>query len=414
MGEVVANAFRAATTPRQGAAFIAVPSDVASASTSAAPTPLLPLPFLGAAPEASIQAAADKIARAACPVLLIGMGGSESSATAGIRALLQRYGIPTIGTFQGAGAVSRDLLPLFFGRIGLFRNQPGDKLLAKADVVLTVGYDPVEYDPGFWNVGAGRAIIHLDDYPCEIDNHYQPEIELRGDVGLTLQELSRRLPAKRFELTAEVSAIQQEWRAQQQAASPQPADLVDPMSFVQNLRQLVDDETIVACDVGSSYIWMARHFFSFEPRKLLFSNGQQTLGVSIPWAMAAAIVHPNKKAVAVSGDGAFLYSSMDLETAVRLKLNITVFVLRDGSYNMVAFQQMNKYGRVSGVHFGNPDLVLYAQSFGATGLRVSTPEELGSVLRQSLEIPGVVVVDLPIDYSRNVELGKHILQTEWD
>lgn len=414
MGEVVANAFRAATTPRQGAAFIAVPSDVASTNTSAAPTPLLPLPCLGVAAESSIQAAADKIARAKCPVLLIGMGGSEPSATVGIRSLLQRYAMPTIGTFQGAGAVSRGLLPLFFGRIGLFRNQPGDKLLAKADVVLTVGYDPVEYDPGFWNVGSNRVLIHLDDYPCDIDNHYQPEIELRGDVGQTLQELNRRLPARRFELDAELSAIQQEWKSQQQGAPPQTAGLIDPLLFVQTLRQCVDDETIVACDVGSSYIWMARHFFSFEPRKLLFSNGQQTLGVSIPWAMAAAIVHPDKKAVAVTGDGAFLYSSMDLETAIRLKLNITVFVLRDGSYNMVAFQQMNKYGRVSGVNFGNPDLVLYTQSFGATGLRASTPEELNNVLRKSLEIPGVVVVDLPIDYSRNAELGKHVLPTEWD
>ena len=414
VGEVVANAFRAAITPRQGAAFLSLPSDVASAQTSAEAPPMLPLPCLGAAPEALIQAAADKIAKAKLAVVLVGMGGSEPTATAGLRALLAHYAMPVVGTFQGAGAVSRDLLPLFFGRIGLFRNQPGDKLLAKADVVLTVGYDPVEYDPGFWNGSGSRSIIHLDDFPCDIDNHYQPEIELRGDVGLTLEELCLRLPAKRLAMDAELAGIRQEWNSLQEPAQTGTGELVEPLDFVHALRKLVDDEMTIACDVGSSYIWMARHFFTFEPRKLLFSNGQQTLGVSIPWAIAASIVHPGRKGVAVTGDGAFLYSSMDLETAMRLKVNITIFVLRDGGYNMVGFQQMNQFGRDSGVHFGNPDLVKYAESFGATAFRVAAPDQLNSVMRKALERPGLVVVDVPIDYSRNTELGKHILPTEWN
>src|SRR5580658_10061991 len=178
-GEAVANAFRAATTPRAGAAFIAFPRDVQGAATEASVPPPLPLPPLGAAPADMIRRAAEKISKAKSPVVLLGMGASEPRATTAVRALLKRHALPVVGTFQGAGAVSRELLPLFFGRVGLFRNQPGDKLLARADVVLTVGYDPVEFDPSFWNVGKARAIIHLDDYPCDIDNHYQPELELR-------------------------------------------------------------------------------------------------------------------------------------------------------------------------------------------------------------------------------------------
>jgi acetolactate synthase I/II/III large subunit len=190
--------------------------------------------------------------------------------------------------------------------------------------------------------------------------------------------------------------------------------LVHPLSIVLGLRSLVDDDTIVANDMGSVHIWMARHFFAFEPRKLLFSNGQQTLGVGIPWAMAASLTYPAKKVVAVVGDGGFLYSSMELETAVRSKLNITVIVFRDGSYNMVAFQQELIYGRSSGTHFGNPDLVKYAESFGCVGMRVNHPDELLPVLRKALETPGMVVVDIPTDYSKNMEIGEHVIPEAWD
>jgi acetolactate synthase I/II/III large subunit len=337
MGEVVANAFRAAVNPRQGASFIALPSDVAGAQTAMEPPRVLSAPPLGSANEASVQQAAAMIAEARLPVVLAGMGASEPTATAGLRALLAHYRMPVVGTFQGAGAGSRDLLPLFFGRIGLFHNQPGDKLLAKADLVLTVGYDPVEYDPGYWNVGGSREIVHLDNCLCDIDNHYQPAIELRGDIGLSLRALASKLPPKRFVFDPFIAAIQEEWKAQQETEISTDNVLIQPSDFVQKLRALLDDDTTVACDVGSSYIWMARHFFSFEPRKLLFSNGQQTLGVSIPWAIAASIVHPSKKAVAVTGDGAFLYSSMELETAMRLKVNMTIFVLGMAVTTWLAF-----------------------------------------------------------------------------
>jgi acetolactate synthase I/II/III large subunit len=310
--------------------------------------------------------------------------------------------------------VSRELLPLFFGRVGLFRNQPADKLLARADVVLAIGYDPVEYDPSFWNVGKARHIIHLDSYPCDIDNRYQPDLELRGAVPETVSALASMLQEHSFAAGPELQAIQAEWNALQNPPVPKSNGAVHPLGIVLALRNLVDDDTIIACDMGSVHIWMARHFFEFEPRKLLFSNGQQTLGVGIPWAMAASLTYPAKKVVAVVGDGGFLYSSMELETAVRLKLNITVIVFRDGGYNMVAFQQELIYGRTSGADFGNPDLVKYAESFGAVGLRVNSSDELLPTLRRGLETPGIVVIDIPTDYSKNVEIGEHVIPEAWD
>src|SRR5215469_1760720 len=397
-GEAVVNAFRAAMTPRAGAAFIAFPRDVQGAATEANVPALLPLPNLGAAPQDVIHGAAEKISKAKSPVVLLGMGASEPRATAAVRALLKHHGLPVVGTFQGAGAVSRELLPLFFGRVGLFRNQPADKVVARADVVLTIGYDPVEYDPSFWNVGKARTLIHLDSYPCDIDNHYQPELELRGAVPETLSALASMLPKQSFSAGPELQAIQAESRALLDPPAPKSNGLTHPLSIVLALRSLVDDDTIVTCDMGSNHIWMARHFFEFEPRKLLFSNGQQTLGVGIPWAMAASLIYPGKKVVATVGDGGFLYSSMELETAVRLKLNMTVVVFRDGGYNMVAFQQELLYGRASGTDFGNPDFVKYAESLGCIGLRVNAPDELLPTLRKALETPGIVIVDVPTDY----------------
>ena len=289
-GEAVVNAFRAAMAPRPGAAFIAFPQDVQKAETKVIAPGLLSLSPLGPAPAAEISKAAIKIQNAKQPVLLVGLGASEPRAAAAVRGLLKKFPMPVAGTFQGAGTVSRELAGLFCGRVGLFRNQPGDKLLALADVVVTVGYDPVEYGPEAWNVAGRAGIVHIDDYPCEIDNHYQPEIELRGSVEDTLSELAKLLKGSRFTPGAELQSIQAEWKALQNPAAPANGCLVHPLNFVVTLRKLVDDSTIIASDMGSHHIWMARHFFEFEPRKLLFSNGQQTLGVGIPWAMAASFL----------------------------------------------------------------------------------------------------------------------------
>jgi acetolactate synthase I/II/III large subunit len=413
-GEVVANAFRAATTPRCGGAFIAFPQDVQHAATSKLPPRFTAAPALGAANTALVEKAAEKIKNAKQPVFILGMGASKPAATRALRSLLEQFPVPVAGTFQGAGAISRKLLPLFFGRIGLYRNQPADKLLAHADVVVTIGYDPVEYGPESWNVAERASIIHIDDYPYDVDNFYQPEIELTGSIDETLSALTRLLGKREFSLSPEVKSIRNEWLALQNPSAPEPGKLVHPLSLVLTLRELVDDNTVVACDMGSNHIWMVRHFFDYEPHKLLVSNGQQTLGVGIPWAMAAAFTYPGKKAIASVGDGGFLYSSMELETAVRQKLNITVLVYRDGGYNMVAFGQMLKFGRTSGVDFGNPDLVKYAESFGGIGMRVNSPEELKSTLRKAIETPGVVVVDIPVDYSKNVEIGQHVLPNAWN
>jgi acetolactate synthase I/II/III large subunit len=406
--EAVANAIRIALTQPHGAAAVVLPADVLAATTSAAIVEPTPVPALGPAPADPIAQAVDMIRSAKRPALFVGIRAGEPAACAALRKLIAVTDLPVVETFQAAGVVSRELEDRFVGRVGLFRNQPGDIVIGHADVLVTIGFDPVEYDPGLWNSDRTRTLIHLDELPAEIDNHYQPALELRGDIAATLTELTRQLTGLRLEDS--VSARIAEQRAallnidEEARQRPQTGGGVNPAALVLKIRDLIDDDATVACDVGSHYIYMARHFRVYQPRRLLFSDGQQTLGVALPWAMAAALVRPGTPIVSVSGDGGFLFSAQELETATRLGLSFTHVIMRDNTYNMVAFQEELKYGRTSGVQLGDYDIVHYAAAFGAEGIRVSTLAEFADAFTRSLAGPGVTIIDVPVDYSRNTEL----------
>ncbi|GAB5375586.1 MAG: acetolactate synthase AlsS [Acuticoccus sp.] len=404
MPEIVATAFRAARTPRGGASFVSLPQDVLAAPTDQAAIEPLHAPLRGPAAPAAIEEVARLLEGAALPAIIVGHRGGAPAAAMALRRLLRKTPMAVVGTFEGAGAISRDLLDCWVGRVGLFQNQPGDKLLQAADVVVTIGFDPIEYDPWIWNTGSAR-LVHIDARECDIDTAYRPAVELIGDVPATLDGLAEVLgnvngprEVKLIgDLRRELSAIL--------ATVPQPrAGRIHPTQFMREMRELIGDDVTVCCDIGSHYIWMARNFFVHEPRRLLFSNGQQTLGVALPWAIGATVARPGEKAISLSGDGGFLFSAMELETAVRMQADIVHIVWRDGSYDMVRIQQLMKYGREAGVRFNTPDLVTFAQSFGATGLRITAPEDIRPVLKRALETPGPVVVDVPIDYADNEAL----------
>ena len=406
--EAVANAIRAALAPPRGAAAVVLPADVLTAATSAAIVEPSPVPPLGAAPADRISQAVNMIRAAQRPVLFVGVRAGDPEPCAALRELLAVADLPVVETFQAAGVVSRELEDHFVGRVGLFRNQPGDILISHADVLVTVGFDPVEYDPRFWNSYPTRTLIHIDEIPADIDNHYQPTLELRGDIAATLTAMIQPLSGLR--LNDIVSAGVAEQRAALRKIDAEAHDRpqtdvgVNPAALVLKIRDLIDDDATIACDVGSHYIYMARHFRVYRPRRLLFSDGQQTLGVALPWAMAAAMVRPGTQVVSVSGDGGFLFSAQELETATRLGLSFTHVIMRDNTYNMVAFQEQLKYGRTSGVQLGDYDIVHYAAAFGAKGIRVSGLTEFESAFKQSLNEPGVTIIDVHVDYTRNTEL----------
>ncbi|WP_099038035.1 acetolactate synthase AlsS [Mycobacterium neglectum] len=412
VAETVANAFRLAATHPRGATAVLLPADVAAAVTAAALTTMPTVPRMGSAPAAGITRAAEAVLAAHAPVVLVGDRGSDPEITAALHRLIADTDLPVVETFQAAGVISRELETHYLGRVGLFRNQPGDVVLARADVVIAVGYDPVEYDAQLWNTDPTRTVIHIDAVPAAIDNHYRPAIELHGDVAATLGELAPLLSGLRVGAEVNNAIAEQRDRLtaidQQARATAESEHGLNPAAVVLTLRDHLSDDATVACDVGSNYIYMARHFRCYRPRHLLFSNGQQTLGVALPWAIAAALVRPDTQIVSVSGDGGFLFSAQELETAQRLGVTLTHIILRDDTYDMVAFQEVMKYGRTSGIQLGSYDTVSYAAAFGAHGYRVNTMAEFVSTLETALAEPGVSIIDVPVDYSHNVDLGQQL------
>ncbi|HGC8180031.1 TPA: acetolactate synthase AlsS [Streptococcus agalactiae] len=420
LSETVANAYRLAKSGKPGASFISIPQDVTDSPVSVKAIKPLSAPKLGSASVLDINYLAQAINNAVLPVLLLGNGASSEGVTAAVRRLLDAVKLPVVETFQGAGIVSRELEDeTFFGRVGLFRNQPGDMLLKRADLVIAIGYDPIEYEARNWNAEISARIIVIDVEQAEIDTYFQPERELIGDMAHTLDLL---LPAiKGYELPEGSKEYLKGLRNNIENVSDVKFDrdsahgLVHPLDLIDVLQENTTDDMTVTVDVGSHYIWMARYFKSYEARHLLFSNGMQTLGVALPWAISAALLRPNTKVISVSGDGGFLFSAQELETAVRLHLPIVHIIWNDGKYNMVEFQEEIKYGRSSGVDFGPVDFVKYAESFGAKGYRVDSKDSFEETLKQALidAENGPVLIDVPIDYKDNVTLGETILPDEF-
>ena len=415
ISEVLANAYRAAEGAKQGASFVSIPQDVIDSPIKNKVIAPLQIPKLGPASPVEITLLSQRIKAAKLPVFLLGMRASSPEITEAIRNIVRVSDIPVVETFQGAGIISRELEKSFFGRVGLFRNQPGDMLLKRSDLVITIGYDPIEYEARNWNAESDADIIVIDSTPAEIDQYFQPEKELVGDIAQTLDFLLPYLKGYKLDddSTLYLNSLQEKLAQRDIPPVDENALYTHPLAVISTLQKLVTDEMTVTVDIGSHYIWMARHFRSYEPRHLLFSNGMQTLGVALPWAIAAALVRPTTQIISVSGDGGFLFSAQELETAVRRKLNIVHLIWNDGRYNMVEFQEEMKYGHSSGVDFGPVDFVKYADAFGAKGLRVTKPSELEKVLKEAFATKGPVIVDIPIDYKDNQALGKTILPDQF-
>ncbi|WP_273708008.1 acetolactate synthase AlsS [Leuconostoc mesenteroides] len=418
ISEIIANAFAAANGAKKGATFVSLPQDVDDAQVTIEALPKITPAQQGAAAINDIDWLAEQIKAAKLPVLLVGSRGSDDATVTALHQLLKQTTLPVVETFQGAGVISRELEPeTFFGRIGLFRNQTGDKLLKQSDLVITLGYDAIEYEPRNWNKENTLNIVALDTTPVQIDNNFVPQRQLVGDLAQSLRLLIERLNGYELPTTSKevLKKLKADLRASDEPSyTPAQGNLNHPLDVIKSIQTHVTDDMTVSTDIGSHYIWMARHFKSYVARHYLISNGMQTLGVGLPWALATAMVRPNAKSVSVSGDGGFFFSAMELETAVRLGLNTVHIVWNDNAYyDMVKFQEEMKYnGQSAGVKFGNIDLVKYAESFGAKGLRVETPDDLDTVLDEAFSTQGPVVVDIPVDYSHNYELGSQLIGSE--
>lgn len=412
--ELLGNAIRAAESARPGAAFLSLPKDVGLApfegELAADWGRAVPI---GPAAEQSLDLAQQILAQAKRPVAILGLQSSSPAYRDALIAFFKTSGIPYVSTFQGAGAwLERSGGSAYGGRVGLFRNQPADQLLAQADAVITVGYDPIEYDATMWNQGMRRPIVNIDVVACDQDHAFLPAAELIGDIGATLQALSTR-PLTPVDPDFVLTAQQAFAQVQTTLAEGSVMDTfpVQPLRLVQALQQQVTPKTHVALDVGSHYIWMNRYCASDHARQVLVSNGQQTLGVSIPWAIALGLLYPEDRILSVSGDGGFLFTATELETAVRMGVKFVHVIWNSQSYDMVAFQEDAHYGETAGIALGDYDVVKFAQAFGCIGYHIKAVDELPSVLEEAFTAEVPVLINVPVDYRHNRRLMEDVLQT---
>ena len=403
IAEVLSNGFRQAEQGRPGGAFVSLPQDIVDGPARGHLLTANGQLLMGSAPESAINAVAEEIARAKNPVILLGLMASQPGNSEALHHLLERSHIPVTSTYQAAGAIRQEHFSRFAGRVGLFNNQAGDRLLREADMIITIGYSPVEYEPAMWNSG-NATLIHIDVLPADTDNCYLPDAELVGDIAATLNKLTAAIKAP-LELSPQAASILEDRQQQRELLAQRGRQLnqfaLHPLRIVRAMQDIINDDVTLTVDMGSFHIWIARYLYSFRARQIMISNGQQTMGVALPWAIGAWLVDPSRKVVSVSGDGGFLQSSMELETAVRLGANLLHIIWVDEEYNMVAMQEQKKYQRVSGVKFGPIDFKAYAESFGAAGFAVESADMLEPVLRQAMDVQGPAVVAVPVDYSDN-------------
>src|SRR5207249_8091158 len=418
---ILRKAFRVAAPEKPGPTHLELPENLAAMPPESgdAIQPLAPHQTYFPEPtDEAIQHAARLLASSERPLILAGNGVLRRHASEELRALARGLHIPVAVTFMGKGAID-DRSHLSLMAVGL---QARDHVLSgfdRADLVMSVGYDLVEYAPARWNPDGRKRIVHIDTQPAEVDALYRPTVELVGDIGGTLERLlADVLPHGIGGRDASARHAARDTLVHQDLRNQILADLgafehddgypIRPQKAIADLRRALGPEDIVVSDVGAHKIWVARLYQAYEPNTVIISNGFAAMGISVPGAIAAKLVHPQRKVVALCGDGGFLMNSQELETATRIRANITVVVWRDDGYGLIDWKQRNEFGRPFAVEFGNPDFVAYARSFGIAGFRPETAADLLPTLRQALDHDGPALVEVPIDYRENLRLTEHL------
>ena len=405
--EVIRKAFKLAESEKPGACHVEVPEDVAREATDGAPLSTerarRPSPDRQA-----LETAARLIEAASFPLIFAGNGVIRGRASAELRAFARTHGIPVAHTFMAKGSMPYDD-DLCLLSVGLQARDYISCGFDKADLIIAVGYDPVEYAPKFWNPDRKKPIVHIDFTPAEVDSFYQPAVEVVADVREAIELLGGLVKGQKD--PTPYLTLRRFILAELAEGADDDAFPLKPQRILRDLRAQMGREDILISDVGTHKLWIARTFPAYEPNTVLISNGYAAMGFALPAAIAAKLVHPERKVVAVSGDGGFLMNCQELETAHRLGLAVVNVIFRDGGYNLIQWKQQTHLGREAGVRFGNPDFVALAAAFGAKGYRVDSARALAPILAEALAQPGPSIVDVPVDYENaklTAGLGQHI------
>jgi len=400
--EIVRKAVRIATTDKYGATHIDLPEDIAKLPTFAQPIPPRPVPR-SAPNAAAVTEAADIIRGASFPVILSGNGTLRNRASEQLRAFARQNGIPVLNTFMGKGGFPpSDPLCLF--TIGLGARDWTAACVENSDCVIAIGFDMVEYHPKNWNKGNDKQIVHVDQSAAEIDENYRTSVELVGDIGLSLAALAEATKGMTGPAPEKYAPFRQQMLDDFHEHDDDTGSPIAPQKVLREVRSFLDDRDIVCSDVGAHKMWIARYLQTEEPNTIHISNGFCSMGFALPGAIAAKIAHPDRRALAICGDGGFMMNVQDLETAVREKLNIVVMIWEDCQYGLIKWKQQAAYGKYSHIDFTNPDFVKLAEAFGMEGIRVPDAESLPGCLERAFSCGRPALVIVPIDYSENMKL----------
>lgn len=402
----VREACRRAEEERPGAVHLELPEDIARDATDQMPI----TPSFARRPdadEAAIAKAVTAIAGAKHPLLMIGAGANRKRTSQALTAFIERTGMPFFSTQLGKGVVD-ETHPGFLGTAALSAGDFVHRAIDEADCVVVVGHDVIEKPPFFMR--PGRTVVHVDFSSASIDSVYHPDIEVTGDIANAVWRLAQNLESSSWDFSV-FARIQQAGREHLVAAEADERFPILPPRLVAEVRKAMPSDGIVCLDNGMYKIWFARHYLCRKPSTLLLDNALATMGAGLPSAIAAAVVHPQRKVLAVAGDGGFMMNSQELETAVRLGIHLTVLVVRDDGYGMIRWKQQEMGLHDFGMTIGNPDFVKYAEAYGATGHRPASVAELGTTLAHCLAVPGIHLIDVAIDYSENgPALGSRLIE----
>ncbi|USA40419.1 acetolactate synthase large subunit [Pelagerythrobacter marinus] len=395
---LVREGFRLAQEERPGAVLLELPEDIAEEETI---EPVIP-PHqrrYAVAGDAALDEAAERIIAAERPLLLIGAGANRRRASKALRKFVSDTGFPFFDTQMGKGVVDEDS-ELYLGTAALSSDDYVHCAIEKADLIVNIGHDVVEKPPFFMEPD-GQTVIHINYKAAEVDQVYFPQLEVIGDIAGSVERLGNRLDGNLQCDRSYYTALHHEIASHISETSDDDRFPMVPQRVVADVRSVMARDDIVALDNGIYKIWFARNYIAHEPGTILLDNALATMGAGLPSAMMAAILTPGRRVLAVCGDGGFMMNSQELETAVRLGLNLVVLVLNDAAYGMIRWKQDQLGFPDYGLTFSNPDFVTYAQSYGATGHRVERSADLVAVLNDAFEAGGVHLVDLPVDYSEN-------------
>ncbi len=402
--EIVRKAFKVAEAEKPGCSFIDFPENIAESEIENREPLKVQSPLPPEPPEVKVRQAAELISKARFPIVMAGNGIIRAKASHKLVSFAEKLNLPVATTFMAKGVIpfSHELC---LGSVGLQANDYISCGFDRADLVICVGYDIVEYHPHLWNKDKSCKIIHIDSQQAEVDEHYIVEAGVLGDISASLQAISERSEARQETPAPSLRKIIVEEMERHAADQSFP---IKPQKIIWELRQALNPEDIVISDVGAHKMWMARMYQAERPNTCIISNGFASMGIAVPGALAARQAYPDRKAVAVTGDAGFMMNSQEIETALRHKLALVILIWTDSQYGLIKWHQMRNFGRPAHIDFTNPDFVKYAESFGAKGYRVESADELSSVLRQALADDTVVVVDCPVDYSENMKLTEKL------